>query len=159
MLDLPALGKPTNATSATVLSSRVRSAASPGSPSSANPGARRRGDAQHGVLAAGAVAVAAGAGPAVARLLVRVVVEVQQRVHAGVHLEDDVPAVAPVAPVGAAERLELLAVDRRDAVPAVAGGDVHDHAVDESGHLRAASSFSVKRHERTGRWPVRSCAW
>jgi hypothetical protein len=60
-------------------------------------------------------------------------------------------------------------VDRGDAVPAVAGGDVHDHAVDESGHVdeRTGSApppvsgpssclWSVKRHERTGRGPVRS---
>ena len=73
-------------------------------------------------------------GLAVAGLLVRAVVEVQQRVHAGVDLEDDVAAVAAVAAVGAAEGLELLAVDRGDAVAAVAGGHVHDHPVDESGH-------------------------
>ena len=108
------------------------------------------------VLPAGAVPVAALAGPAVAGLLVRAVVEVQQRVHAGVDLEDDVAPVAAVAAVGPAERLELLAVDRGHAVPAVAGGDVDDHAVDESGHDRAASYFWVKRHERTGRRPVRS---
>src|ERR1700748_1835783 len=41
--DLPALGKPTSPTSATVFSSRMRSRCSPGSPLSANPGALRRG--------------------------------------------------------------------------------------------------------------------
>jgi hypothetical protein len=41
-LDFPALGNPTSATSATDLSSRTRSAESPGSPSSAKPGAFRR---------------------------------------------------------------------------------------------------------------------
>ena len=92
------------------------------------------GHAQHLVLAAGAVPVAALARLAVAGLLVRAVVEVEQRVHARVDLEDDVAAVAAVAPVGAAERLELLAVDRGHAVAAVAGGDVHGHSVDESGH-------------------------
>src|SRR3954454_11470446 len=40
--DLPALGKPTSPTSATLLSSRTRSRFSPGSPSKANPGALRR---------------------------------------------------------------------------------------------------------------------
>src|SRR4051794_3370022 len=40
--DLPALGYPTSPTSATLLSSRTRSRASPGSPSSAKPGALRR---------------------------------------------------------------------------------------------------------------------
>src|SRR5205085_2432520 len=68
--------------------------------------------------------------------LVRAVVEVQEGVDVRVHLEDDVTAVAAVATVGPAERLELLPVDRRDAVAAVAGGHVHGHAVDESGHLR-----------------------
>src|SRR3954453_12378079 len=42
---LPALGNPTSATSATVLSSRTTSRDSPGSPSRAKPGALRRGDA------------------------------------------------------------------------------------------------------------------
>src|ERR1700722_1069611 len=41
--DLPALGKPTSPTSATVFSSRIRSRCCPGSPFSANPGALRRG--------------------------------------------------------------------------------------------------------------------
>ena len=101
------------------------------------------------LLAAGAVPVAALARAAVAGLLVRVVVEVQQRVHAGVDLEDDVAAVAAVAAVGPAERLVLLAVDRGHPVAAVAGGHVHDHSVDESGHLRRL--LPAKRHERTGR--------
>src|SRR6202050_3070948 len=39
--DLPALGKPTSPTSATVFSSRMRSRSCPGSPLSANPGALR----------------------------------------------------------------------------------------------------------------------
>src|SRR5262249_12462845 len=43
--DLPAFGKPTRPISATVLSSRVSSRSSPGSPLSAKPGALRRGDA------------------------------------------------------------------------------------------------------------------
>src|SRR5580692_11265330 len=41
--DLPALGKPTSPTSATVFSSRMRSRCCPGSPLSAKPGALRRG--------------------------------------------------------------------------------------------------------------------
>ena len=45
-LDLPALGKPTRATSATSLSSSTTSRCSPGSPSSAKPGALRRGEAR-----------------------------------------------------------------------------------------------------------------
>jgi hypothetical protein len=114
-------------------------------------------DVQHAVLAAGAVPVAALAGAAVAGLLVRPVVEVQQRVHVGVDLQDDVAPVAAVPTVGATERLVLLPVDRGHAVPAVAGGDVDDHAVDESGHVRAASPtcLSSATSARAGR-PVRS---
>ena len=44
--DLPALGNPTRPMSATVLSSRVSSRSSPGSPLSANPGALRRCEAR-----------------------------------------------------------------------------------------------------------------
>ena len=47
-------------------------------------------------------------------------VEVEQRGHAGVHLEDHAAAAAAVAAVGAAERLELLPVDRGAAMAAVA---------------------------------------
>jgi hypothetical protein len=63
---------------------------------------------------------------------VEVVVEQRRRVV----LDDqhDVTAVTAVAAVGAAERLELLAVDGRAAVPAVAGGDVQHDAIDEAGH-------------------------
>ena len=48
-LDLPALGKPTSATSATLLSSSTTSRTSPGSPSSAKPGALRLVLARRGV--------------------------------------------------------------------------------------------------------------
>ncbi len=181
-----------------LLSSMTASKASPGSPSSAKPGALRRelasaalpspplpplgqhdagagadevgddpavgraddgagGHAQDLVLAPGAVPVAALARLAVAGLLVRAVVEVEQRVHAGVDLEDDVAAVAAVAAVGAAEGLELLAVDRGHAVAAVAGGHVHGHSIDESGHARAASYLLSATSARAGR-PVRSSA-
>jgi hypothetical protein len=49
-------------------------------------------------------------------------------------LENDVTATAAVAAVGAAERLELLAVDRGTAVAAVAGRDMQHDAIDERGH-------------------------
>jgi len=42
--DFPALGNPTNAISATDLSSRTSVRSSPGSPSNAKPGARRLDD-------------------------------------------------------------------------------------------------------------------
>ena len=86
------------------------------------------------VLASGAAAVAALARLAVAGLLVRAVVEVQQRVHARVDLEDDVAAVAAVAPVGPAEGLVLLPVDRGHTVAAVARCHVDGDSIDESGH-------------------------
>ena len=173
--DLPALGKPTRPTSATLFSSRTTSWVSPGSPSSANPGALRRVEAsaalpspprppwaatnrlpapvrsastspsapsddravryaQFEVGAVGAVAVAARALLAVAGALVRVVVEVEQGVHVLVDDEHDIAAAAAVTAVRAAERLELLAVDRGDAVAAVAGGEVQHDAVDEARH-------------------------
>jgi hypothetical protein len=47
-------------------------------------------------------------------------VEVEQRGRARVHHQDHVAAAAAVAAVGAAERLELLPVDRGAAVSAVA---------------------------------------
>ena len=47
---------------------------------------------------------------------------------------DHVAAAAAVAAVRAAERLELLPVDRGAAVAAVAGGDVQHDAVDERRH-------------------------
>ena len=69
----------------------------------------------------------------------------------GVDLEDDVAAVAAVAAVGPAERLELLAVDRGHAVAAVAGSHVQDDAVDEGGHARRHLTVSEDADERTGR--------
>jgi hypothetical protein len=92
------------------------------------------GDGQLQRRAVGAVAVAALAGPAAGGLLVRVEVVVQQRGRVVLDDEDHVAAVTAVAAVGTAEGLELLAVDGRAAVPAVAGGDVQHDAVDEAGH-------------------------
>ena len=46
--------------------------------------------------------------------------------------EDDSATLTAVAAVRAAERLELLAVNRRAAVATFAGADVQHHAVDES---------------------------
>ena len=92
------------------------------------------GHAQLEIGAVGAVAVAARAALAVAGALVRVVVEVEQGVHVRVDDERHVAAAAAVAAVRAAERLELLAVDGRDPVAAVAGSDVQHHTVDETCH-------------------------
>ncbi len=65
---------------------------------------------------------------------VRAEVEVQQGVHTRVHDEDDVAAATAVAAVRSAQRLELLPVHGGTAVPAVTGGNVDHHPVDESGH-------------------------
>jgi hypothetical protein len=91
-------------------------------------------DPQFQVCAGRPAAVRAHSRTAVPRLLVRVEVEVQERVDPGIDDEDDVTAVAAVAPVRPAERLELLAVDRRAAVPAVPRRHVQNDAVDKGGH-------------------------
>ncbi len=78
--------------------------------------------------------MAAGALGTVGRLGVLVEVEVEQGVDVAVDFEDDVAAVASVTAVGAAERLELLAVDGGAAVAALTGADVQHHPVDEAGH-------------------------
>src|SRR5690606_14104611 len=92
------------------------------------------GDLQDEVAAVGTVAVAAGALGTVGRLGVLVEVEVEQGMDVAVDFEDDVATVASVTAVGAAERLELLAVDGGAAVAALAGADVQHHPVDEAGH-------------------------
>ena len=81
-------------------------------------GAVRHGDDQ--IRAVGAGPVGALALPAVAGPPHRAAVEVEQRGRARVHFEDHGAAAAAVAAVGAAERLELLPVDRGAAVSAVA---------------------------------------
>jgi hypothetical protein len=73
-------------------------------------------------------------GAAAGGALVRAVVVVEQRGGVVVDDQDDVAAVPAVGAVRAAQGLELLAVDRAAAVPAVAGGDVQHDAVDERGH-------------------------
>src|ERR687890_254157 len=130
-----------------LLSSMTASKASPSSPSSAKPGALRR------ALASAALprppfppCARTTRGPAPTRAAITPPsggVTTGAAGRGGPPWGAAPPAVAAVAPVGAPERLELLAVDRGDAVPAVAGGDVHDHAVDESGHV----------DERTGSAP------
>ena len=69
----------------------------------------------------------------------RVVVVVEQR--RGVRSDDqhDVAAVPAVGAVGTAQRLELLAADRRAAVAAVASADVQDGSIDERGHAGCLS--------------------
>src|ERR1017187_5232691 len=133
--DLPALGNPMRPASATVLSSSTKASSVPGSPLSAKPGALRRGEPRAGshevgehlsglglhhgavrhtqnyVRSLGAAPVGPAALRAVVGLAHRAAVKVQQGDRARVHLEDHIPAAAPVAAVRAAERLELLPVD------------------------------------------------
>src|SRR5690606_5681332 len=95
------------------------------------------GAAGHGedqVLALRAVALRTLTGLAVGGAAVRAVVVVDEGGDLRVDPQHDVPAAAAVAPVRAPERLELLAVDRGDAMAAVPGAQVQHDAVDEVGH-------------------------
>jgi len=92
----------------------------------------RHRDDQIGAVAPAAVralALLSVAGPAD-----RTAVEVEQGRRARVHLEDHVTAVAAVTPVRAAERLELLAVNRGAAVPTVASLHLQRDPVGELRH-------------------------
>jgi hypothetical protein len=80
---------------------------------------RAVGDTDDQVRTLGAGAVGALTGLPVATAPDRAAVEIQQRGHAGVDLENDVAAPAAVRAVGAAERLELLAPDGCAAMTAV----------------------------------------
>lgn len=60
--------------------------------------------------------------------------EVHERVDLRGDLKHDIAAVATIAAVGAAQRLELLAVHRRAAVASVACLQVEHHAVDKACH-------------------------
>src|SRR5699024_147651 len=101
-----------------------------------------RGDRQHQVVAPAAVAVAAHPGLPLGGPRMRAEVEVEQGVYLGVHHQDDVAAGPAVPPVGPAERLELLAVHGRAAVPTVPGSEVEDNAVDEPRHGVGSSCWS-----------------
>jgi len=91
-------------------------------------------NAQLEALAVGAVAVVTLAGAAVAGLGVRAEVKIEQGVNVVVDHQGDVATVTTVATVRATQRLVLLSVDRGAPVPAVAGLQVQDGAVDEPGH-------------------------
>ena len=91
-------------------------------------------DRQHQVLAVLAGTVAAGAGLAVRSLAVGAVVIVEQRGDGLVDDEDDIASAPAVAPVGTAQRLELLTVDGGAAVAPVTRGGMQLDAVHEGGH-------------------------
>ena len=84
--------------------------------------------------AVGSGPVRALALPAVTGPADRTAVEVEQGRRARVHLEDHVTAAPAVAPVRAAERLELLPVDRGAAVAAVASLHLQRDPVGELRH-------------------------
>ena len=86
------------------------------------------------VSALGAAPVGSGSGLAAARPPQRPAVEVEQRRRAGIDLDDHIAAAAAVTAVRAAERLELLPVDGRAAVAAVACLHPQLGLVSELGH-------------------------
>ncbi len=114
---------------------------------------RAVGNAQDQVLADGAVTVAAGTLCSVAALRVRMEVEVEQSVDAGVDDQDDVAAVPAVTAVGAAEGLELLPMHGRASVAALSCTDVQSDAVDEARHGRGPSE-RVTRVVTSGETPT-----
>ncbi len=87
------------------------------------------GHPDHQVAALGAGAVGALAGLAAGGALVRMAMQVEQRGHTRVDEQHDIAAPAAVTAVRAAERLELLAMHRRAAMAAVAGGGVQERVV------------------------------
>lgn len=95
-------------------------------------------DRNHEISGAGAAAVAALTRLAGTGTPVRVVMEIQEAVHTGIHQQDDVTTPAAVAPVGATERFELLPVDRGAAVSTVTGFGMDQDAVDETCHRATA---------------------
>ena len=103
------------------------------------------GDGQDQGFAVFAAAPVAHAGAAVGGVPVRGVVVVQQRGGLGVDAEDDVAAVAAVAAVGTAERLELFAVDGDTAVAAGTAGYVQYYPVYKASHVDLLSAVPWAR--------------
>src|SRR5690606_30526642 len=108
--------------------------------------------AQADVLGRGAVLVGAAPALAVLRDELALVAVVDQRVDVAVGHRPDAAAAAAVAAVGATLRDELLAAERRDAVAAVAGGDLDGRLVDElhRGVLRSSGARADKKAPRGG---------
>src|SRR5262249_5961291 len=96
------------------------------------------GHAEHGVLPAPPVLVGALPMRAALRGVVPLVVEVEERGHGRISLEDHVAAVAPVAAVRAASGHELLTPEADAARAAVASLDEHVDLVDEHGVVAPA---------------------
>src|SRR5699024_3075867 len=66
---------------------------------------------------------------------VRRVMIVDQGGDRGVHAQNNIAAAAAVAAIGTAQGLELLPVDRGDAIAPVARAQVQRHAVNKAGDL------------------------
>ncbi len=99
-------------------------------------------DPQHEILAFGAAAVRTCAGLAAARPPEWPAVEIQQRRRAGIDLDDHIAAAAAVAPVRAAEWLELFPVDRGAAVAAITRLHSYLSLISELSHCRTSSAPS-----------------
>ena len=95
-------------------------------------------DPEDKVIALGPAPVGAGPRLAVARPPERPAVEVQQRRGAGIDFDDHIAAAASVTPVRAAERLELLPVDRGTAMAAVTRLHSHLSLISELSHCRTS---------------------
>src|SRR5699024_11253370 len=57
----------------------------------------------------------------------------------GVHAQNNIAAAAAVTAVGTAQGLELLPVDRGDAIASVARAQMQRHAVNKAGDLHLAT--------------------
>ena len=114
---------------------------------------RAVGDREDQVGAVAAVAVPAGALPAVLGSTGRAVVVVDQRRDVGVDAQDHAAAGTAVAAVRTAERLELLAVDAGHTVAAATGVHVQHDPVHERGD-RHETNFHRAR-QKNGQAPCR----
>jgi hypothetical protein len=110
-------------------------------------------DPEDKVFALGPAPVGAGPRLAVARPPERPAVEVQQRRGAGIDFDDHIAAAASVTPVRAAERLELLPVDRGTAMAAVTRLHSHLSLISELSHCRTSCLSRAPRF-RASRLPV-----
>jgi hypothetical protein len=96
---------------------------------------RPRRHGEFGIGTIGSAAVSTLTRFAIAAPPVRSVVVVQQRAHIPVNDDDDIAAVPTIAPVGATQRFELLAKDRRAPVPTVATTTMNSCSVNERCHV------------------------
>jgi hypothetical protein len=89
------------------------------------------------VAAISTAAVLSGAWSAIASLLMRAMVKVQQGVNLRIYDEDDVATPTTVAAIRATERLELLTVDRCTAVTAISSCRMQNYPIYKTHHVAA----------------------